>query len=204
MRLTTFVFVLAAACSTCRPPPTTDAETEAEAEYARTCFDTLERLLSGSAVRREGTFIGLGRDMPVAAVDLLYCAELGCDLCFRDRDAELCHSCLDALCPSQFSACNGQGWSDYESSTREPLRYCWDLRLCQERCFAQGSDCRSTCYWTSRPGARLAFWRLRVIQEGLCDSECSEGAGGECEICAHRYEIELSLGQCFEPIADGR
>ena len=168
-------------------------------EHSEVCFDTMGSLLTSSAPQRASIFIGMGHDVPVAAVDLLFCARSGCEDCFIEGSRELCLGCLEALCPTPMAACRGVEWSEYETSIDEPLRTCWELRSCSLRCNADEERCEWACYWSARPGARLAYWRLGTTAEGRCASDCTGRTPTACELCLRRYEIERALAQCFEP-----
>lgn len=204
MRFTVFIFmVLGLGCS-CANSTNEDPAVRAREEHTAACFDLLEQLLSSSDRQRESLFIRLGRDVPVAAVDLLFCVGQGCEVCLDESNSDLCSGCLEGLCPSPSAACRGVEWLEYETSTREPLRYCWELRLCRGRCRQEDERCHSMCYWSSRPGARLAFWRLRATLSGMCAWECGESSSEGCELCARRYQEDRALEQCFEPPPAGR
>lgn len=102
MRFTPLFFAATIASTDCTTTSPEPSESSAGAEYARACFDTLQRLLASHERQRESLFIEFGHDMPVAAVDLLYCAESGCDVCTSECPAaHRAHGSVDRCATGQ-------------------------------------------------------------------------------------------------------
>jgi hypothetical protein len=171
-----------------------------DAEYAEACQAALECQLRCSGqecvacVEAHGDeTLGLS-----ATYDMMQCAHVDCsDACAVGTSIESCLECVGQQCPEPTAACNGNGGSQYDEGIGEPFEACYDIRVCIGEC--DDEACINECFWSGRPLARLAIYKLTGLIMGTCAERCAEAPSPRCEECIEEFAEERGIEECLEP-----